>query len=173
MLSMKYVTSLLAILLGILLVAGCAKMKDDALMAKGKELEEQSKFDDAIKIYQKVAKNYYSSPFCAEAYYHIALIQSNGLMDYKSSVGTFENLIEKFPESKFASQAQFMIGFIYANNISDTTLARKAYQKFIDLYPTHELVPSVQWELKYLGKPIDEIPELMNLEPAQESHTKK
>jgi hypothetical protein len=51
--------------------------------------------------------------------------------------------------------------------VQDTTKAREAYTKFLEKYPNHELVSSVEWELKYLGKDINEIPELMDLEPAE------
>jgi hypothetical protein len=42
----------------------------------------------------------------------------------------------------------------------DTTKAGAAYRTFLEKFPTHDLADDVQWELKYLGKSIDEIPEL-------------
>ena len=53
-----------------------------------------------------------------------------------------------------------MVGFIYANTTSDTAQARLEYNQFLQNYPDHELVPSVEWELQYLGKDINNIPEL-------------
>ena len=158
----------LVLSLGLLLVVSCAQLPDDQLIAKGKTLEEQGKFDEAIKAFRKVAKKYSKSPLCVEAHYHIALVQANGLQNFSEAITTFESLIEKYPDTKFAPQSQFMIGFIYANNMEDTTKAREAYIKFLDKYPNNELTSSVEWELKYLGKDINEIPELMNLEPAEE-----
>ncbi|MBN1780119.1 tetratricopeptide repeat protein [bacterium] len=163
---MKHWMAWIAILLGILIVAGCAQLPDDKLIAKGKTLEEEGKFEEALKFYRKVPKNHPNSPLCAEAQYHIALVEANGLQKFEEAVNTFGTLIGKYPDTKFAPQAQFMIGFIYANNVADTTQARKAYQEFLNKYPDHELAASVEWELKYLGKDINEIPELMNLEPA-------
>ena len=158
----------LVLSLGLLLIVSCAQLPDDQLIAKGKTLEEQGKFDEAIKTFRKVARKYSKSPLCAEAHYHIALVQANGLQNFPESIMTFESLIEKYPDTKFAPQSQFMMGFIYANNMADTTKARAAYTKFVEKYPEHELVSSVEWELKYLGKDINEIPELMNLEPVEE-----
>lgn len=165
---MKHWMSLLALILGMLLIVSCAQLPDDQLIAKGKALEEQGKFDEAIKTFRQVAKKFSNSPLCAEAHYHIALIQANGLQNFSEAISTFESLIDKYPETKFAPQAQFMIGFIYANNVSDLDEARQAYEHFVATYPQHELVSSVEWELKYLGKDINEIPELMNLEPEAE-----
>jgi hypothetical protein len=39
-----------------------------------------------------------------------------------------------------------------------------AYNTFLQNYPDHELAPSVEWELRYLGKDINDIPELKALE---------
>ena len=157
----------LALCLGLLLIVSCAQLPDDQLIAKGKALEEAGKFDEAIKTFRKVARKYSKSPLCAEAHYHIALVQANGLENFPEAISTFESLIEKYPDTKYAPQAQFMIGFVYANNMADTTKARAAYEKFLEKYPDNELASSVEWELKYLGKDINEIPELMNLEPAE------
>lgn len=165
---MKHWTAWLAIFMGLLLMVSCAQLPDDQLIAKGKRLEEKGEFDEAIKTFRKVAKRYSNSPLCAEAHYHIALIQANGLQDFSSAITTFGSLIDKYPETKFAPQSQFMIGFIYANSVNDTLKARSAYEKFLKDYPTNELVSSVEWELKYLGKDINDIPELMSLEPAAE-----
>ena len=170
---MKHWMVWMAILIGMLIIVSCAQLPDDKLVAKGKQLEEQGEFDEAIKTFRKVAKKYSNSPLCAEAHYHIALIQANGLQDFDTAVTTFESLIDKYPETKFAPQAQFMIGFIYANNVSDTTQARIAYEKFVSDYPEHELTSSVEWELKYLGKDINDIPELMSLEPNSEETTQE
>jgi len=170
---MKHWMAWMALILGALIIVSCAQLPDDKLVAKGKQLEEQGEFDEAIKTFRKVAKKYSKSPLCAEAHYHIALIQANGLQEFDTAVSTFENLIDKYPDTKFAPQAQFMIGFIYANNVADTSKARNAYEEFIVRYPNHELVSSVEWELKYLGKDINEIPELMNLEPANDEVAEK
>ncbi|MBN2105560.1 tetratricopeptide repeat protein [bacterium] len=170
---MKHWMAWMALVLGALIIFSCAQLPDDKLIAKGKELEEKGEFDEAIKTFRKVASKYSESPLCAEAHYHIALIQANGLQNFDMAVSTFESLIDKYSDTKFAPQAQFMIGFIYANNVADTSKARQAYEAFLAKYPNHELVSSVEWELKYLGKDINEIPELMNLEPADEEVAQK
>lgn len=170
---MKYWMAWIALLLGALIIVSCAQLPDDQLVAKGKQLEEEGKFDEAIKTFRQVPKKFSESPLCPEAHYHIALIQANGLNEYDTAVSTFESLIGKYPDTKFAPQAQFMIGFVYANNVSDTVKARDAYEKFIEKYPDHELVTSVEWELKYLGRDINEIPELMELEPVEDEVAQK
>jgi TolA-binding protein len=106
-------------------------------------------------------KKHPKSPFGVEATHRIAMIYTNGLQDYNKAVETFERLQASYPDSvKYAAQAQFMIGFIYNNYAPDTAKAGAAYRTFLEKYPAHELAESVKWELKYLGKDINEIPEL-------------
>jgi TolA-binding protein len=82
----------LVISLGLLLVVSCAQLPDDQLIAKGKAFEEEGKFDEAIKTFRKVARKYSKSPLCAEAHYHIALVQSNGLQKFPEAITTFESV---------------------------------------------------------------------------------
>jgi len=56
-----------------------------------------------------------------------------------------------------------MIGYIFANIINDLESAKIELDNFIKQYPTHELVPSVKFELEYLGKSLDEIPALKHI----------
>jgi len=49
------------------------------------------------------------------------------------------------------------------NELGENDAAAKYYSKFIEEYPDHEMAPSVEFELKYLGKSLEEIPELQHL----------
>jgi len=146
------------------MTAGCGKLPDERLIEKGKKFEEKMEFSEALARYEKLAKLYPRSPFKAEALYRAGFVYTNGLQDFPEAVSTLQRLIEEYPESGYAAQCQFIIGFIYANNDPDTAKARLAYKTFLQKYPDHKLVASVKWELKYLGKDIEEIPELSRLD---------
>lgn len=154
--------TLLTIALGLL--SGCGKMPDEKLMALGKEMEDRENFEEAVQYYEKLVQDYPESPLAPEAMHYAGKVYANGIKDYEQAIMVFNDVIDTYPESPHAAHSQFMIGFVYANSISDTAEARLAYQKFKENYPDHELVPSVDFELKYLGKDINEIPELMKLE---------
>jgi len=160
---------ILVILLSIVLIlglfTGCGKMPDEKLMALGKEMEDRESFEKAIDYYEKLVQDYPESPLAPEALHYVGKVYANGIKDYEQAIIVFNDVIDKYPESPQAAHSQFMIGFVYANSIADTAEARLAYHKFKDTYPEHELVPSVDFELKYLGKDINEIPELMDLDP--------
>ena len=56
-----------------------------------------------------------------------------------------------------------MIGYIYANVKNDSANALKEYNVFLEKYPDHELAPSVQFEIQWLGKDINDIPALKHI----------
>ncbi|HDQ45932.1 MAG TPA: tetratricopeptide repeat protein [bacterium] len=146
------------------LAAGCGRMPDEKLMELGRQMEESERFADAIQYYEKLVKKYPESPLAPEALHNEGKVYANGIRDYDRAVETFDRVIATYPNSPYAAHSQFMIGFVWANSALDTARARVAYEKFMEKYPDHELIPSVDFELRYLGKDINEIPELMSLD---------
>ncbi|MCX7835192.1 MAG: tetratricopeptide repeat protein [bacterium] len=93
----------------------------------------------------------------------------------KQAIAKYEELISKFPKGKYAAKSQFMVGFLYANELKDYSKAKSAYENFLKNYSTEVdsgMVASAKWELKYLGKDINEIEELKNLVPPDTTNTK-
>lgn len=87
----------------------------------------------------------------------------NDLRDFDSAIAAYVNVVNKFSGTNQEAQAQFMIGYIYANILSDNPKAELNYKIFLDRFPEHELAPSVQFELDYLGKDINEIDVLKHI----------
>ena len=85
------------------------------------------------------------------------------LFDLSKAINEYQILREKYPESSQVPFSLFMQGFIYANMLSNFEKARKHYEQFLNKFSNHELAQSVQFELKYLGIEIQEIPELKHL----------
>ena len=95
--------------------------------------------------------------------------------NFEQDVESMLNDIKKFLQKEYrkvtdiysgSSQephAQFMIGYIFANVLNDFESAKIEYDNFINQFPQHELVPSVKFELEYLGKNINEIPALKHI----------
>ena len=73
--------------------------------------------------------------------------------------------MDNFPETREEPHAQFMIGYIYANvnEVRDSESALIEYNLFLDKYPDHELAPSVEFEIDWLGKDINDIPALKHI----------
>lgn len=82
---------------------------------------------------------------------------------YAEAVASYEKLVQFHPHGRYAPQAQFMVGFIEANELKDLKKAEAAYKTFLDKYAAKAdsgMVASAQWELKNLGKDINEIQDL-------------
>ena len=56
-----------------------------------------------------------------------------------------------------------MQGYIYSNELKEYDSAKVLYNKFIKLYPNHEMVKDVEFEIKYMGFELNQIPELKHL----------
>lgn len=150
--------------LALLTLTHCRRVSDSSLMERARELETREKYTEAAALFEKVAHDYPESGLAPEALYLAGMIYSGRLEEHRRAVTLLERAINRYPSDPGSARCRFMTGFILSNSLSDTLRARQAYQAFLDDYPDHDLAPSVHWELKYLGKDIDEIPELRHLE---------
>lgn len=85
---------------------------------------------------------------------------------FDESIKLYRKITAKHQESRQSANSQFMIGYIYANHLRDTTKARIELNRFLDEYATiadSGLIEGAKFELKYMGKAIDEIPGLSEL----------
>ena len=130
------------------------------LMRKSSELRTDSTFNDAISTVDYLISEFNENPIIPEALYLKGNMYLNDKKDFYRALNTYQEIIHQHKGSSFESMSQFMIGYIYANVQLDIPKAKVAYQTFLQNYPEHELAPSVQFELEYLGKQIDNIDEL-------------
>lgn len=80
--------------------------------------------------------------------------------DYESCIAILDTLTSRYPDSEFAERARFLKGYTLANHVGDTTRARAAYEDFLSKHPQSELVPSVEFEIRTLGKSMDQLDSL-------------
>jgi TolA-binding protein len=98
-----------------------------------------------------------SSKLSESEYYNLATDAFNK-QDFQKSINNFKNIVDNYPEGQRASEALFMLGYINANNTENLEEAEKYYKLFIEKYPDDELTDDAQYELKHLGKDINELP---------------
>ena len=156
---MNRIASLILILgLGLILIVNCGPKKTkEQLYAEASEFEKDENFKEAIVVYEQLIKDYPRIDIADSLLFIVGQIYSNNLLEFENAVDAHKRLVKKYPDSRFSAQSLFMIGYHYANSISDTVEARRYYEKFLAQYPEHELATSVQWELNFLGKDINEI----------------
>jgi outer membrane protein assembly factor BamD (BamD/ComL family) len=84
--------------------------------------------------------------------------------DYEGCVVLLDSLVQRYPDSEYAERSRFLKGYTLANHVGDTTRARAAYEDFLSKHPNSELVPSVEFEIRTLGKSLDDLESLFNVQ---------
>ncbi|TNE69638.1 tetratricopeptide repeat protein [bacterium] len=97
--------------------------------------------------------------------YNIAMLEADQFKNYVESAKLLEQFQREYPEHTLASKALFLQGFTYAEYVKDYKRAELVYRLFIQKYPDSEMVPSIEFELKNLGKSPEE---LLNLNVSNE-----
>ncbi|MBW6458356.1 MAG: tetratricopeptide repeat protein [FCB group bacterium] len=151
------------LLIGILLFACSDNRTAEKMFEDGAELYKQDKITQAIRTFDKLSNTYPDDPLAVKALYRLAEIYAGDLQDFESSVKRYVFIADEYPSHTDAPKARFMAGYTLANIIRDFDRAKIEYNKFIRDYPTHPLVESVEFELRNLGKDLDQIDELKDI----------
>ena len=113
-------------------ITGCGKKDEQAdvkeLLVQAQELQQAEKYEDAIRTYRKIARN--------------------------------------FALTRQGANSQFMIGYIYANHLKDQEQAKIELNRFLEEYSEvadSGLIVGAQFELKYMGMNVEEIPVLSEI----------
>ncbi|HDN59968.1 MAG: hypothetical protein DRP91_02265 [Candidatus Neomarinimicrobiota bacterium] len=145
-----------------LVFSGCSK-KPEEYWDRAVSLVKQKKYEEGIDNYRYIAEHFPDDSLAIKAMFAMADIYKNNLNNIDSALAIYRRICYRYPNSDKTPNAMFMIGYIYANDVKDFEKARKSYEDFIKKYPEHILAQSAKWELKYLGKSLDEIPELQRV----------
>ena len=117
----------------------------------------------AVAIYTRWFDKFADNPNLVDVKYEYAEVFHKNIRDLKQAIAAYRDVVTGYPKSEQAPKALFSIGYIYANEIGENDSASVYYSEFLEKYPDHEMAPSVEFELKYLGKSLEEIPELQHL----------
>jgi N-acetylmuramoyl-L-alanine amidase len=170
----RLIKSLLALVLGILLLAGFSEAegktsgnpKDllnagdrcrDALYQSSKKMKYRHNWLRCIDQYRDLAGDYPKSDQAAWAIYKAALMYSklyrySGLEeDLDDAVELFKRVVNDYPDHRLADDAQFKIGEIYRNEKKDLTQAYVEFLKVDIKFPTGDMRPRARSQLDELG----------------------
>jgi len=146
-----------------LAIANAGAAESQALRDLIKKAMEVYASDAAVSGYEQWLERFAEDEAAHEVRYELAEVYHKNIRDLKRAITTYEYVVDNHPDTEQAPKALFSIGYIYANELAEQDNARTYYQKFLESYPDHEMVPSVVFELKYLGKALEDIPELKHL----------
>ena len=148
----------------VILISSCGIFKSaDDLYLEAEAKRNTGNSNEALVILKKITNKFSDHEKASRAQYLIAEIYYRDLRDFSKAINEYGILRKKYPKSSQVPFSLFMQGFIYANMLSNFENARNHYEEFLNKFSNHELAQSVQFELKYLGLEIQEIPELKHL----------
>ena len=148
----------------VILITGCDIFKSaEDLYSEAEAKRNIGDSKEALVTLKKITNKFSDHEKASKAQYLIAEIYYRDLRDFSKAINEYGMLRDKYPESSQVPFSLFMQGFIYANMLSNFEKARNHYEEFLNKFSNHELAQSVQFELKYLGIEIQEIPELKHL----------
>ena len=148
----------------VILITGCDIFKSaEDLYSEAEAKRNIGDSKEALVTLKKITNKFSDHEKASNAQYLIAEIYYRDLRDFSKAINEYGRLRQKYPESSQVPFSLFMQGFIYANMLSNFEKARNHYEEFLNKFSNHELAQSVQFELKYLGIEIQEIPELKHL----------
>lgn len=117
----------------------------------------------AVDMYKIMLEKFSTSSDAIVLEYELAEVYHKNVRDLRKAIETYTEIYSQYPNTEQAPKALFSVGYIYANELAENDSAVKYYSLFLEKYPDHEMAPSVDFELKYLGKSLEEIPELQHL----------
>lgn len=155
---------LFALLMVALLIFSCSDNRTaEKMFQDGGELYKQEKISRSIKTYDKLTNTFPDDPLAVKALYRMAEIYAADLQDYEKCIEKFDYISDEYPSHADAPKARFMAGYTLANVMGDYERAKGEYEQFLRDYPEHSLAESVEFELRNLGKSLDEIDELKGI----------
>jgi len=117
----------------------------------------------AVNMYDLWLERYADHKNVITMKYELAEVYHKNLRNLRKAIETYTAIYTDYPDTEQGPKALFSIGYIYANELAENEPAIEYYSLFLEKYPDHEMAPSVEFELKYLGKSLEEIPELQHL----------
>jgi outer membrane protein assembly factor BamD (BamD/ComL family) len=155
---------LFTLLLAVVLIFSCSDNRTaEDMFQDGNDLYKEQKVTRALKTYDKLTNMYPDDDLAVKALYRMAEIYAGDLQEFETCVDKYTYIADEYPSHPDAPKARFMAGYTLANIMGEYDRAKAEYEKFIRDYPKHSLSESVQFELRNLGKELDEIEELKGI----------
>ena len=110
-----------------------------------------------VEEYRLFADMYPTHERAPELLFKAANLRADGLKEYNMAINLFNRIRREYPESSQSEKSLFLIGYTQSEYLKDFVKAKETYERFLQLYPDSELAPSVEAEIQFLGKDIDEI----------------
>lgn len=162
---MRNIQNIIALAGLILAGMNCGKpLTAEALFTQAETKRNVSNYLGAVEDLATLVESYPDHALASKSQYYIGNIYMNNEKDFSAAITAYKKVVDMYPGSGLEANAQFMVGFIYANYPPQNLIQAKVeYSRFLEQFPEHDLNDDVQFELKYLGKDINQIESLKNI----------
>lgn len=126
------------------------------LQAESKKAFNPELAKKAVAAYSKFAEMKPKDPNTPEYLFKGAEIYRS-LRNYDKAVAAYNKIYDEYKDFDKLPQTLFLLGFTYENEIKNLDKAKELYEKFLAEYPEHELADDVQFSVKNLGVPAEDI----------------
>jgi len=151
------------LLIGLLIFSCSDNRTAEEMFQDANDLYKEGKVTRSIKTFDKLSNLYPDDDLAVKALYRLAEIYAADLQEFESCVDKYTYIADEYPSHADAPKARFMAGYTLANIMGEYDRAKIEYERFIRDYPEHPLAESVQFEIRNLGKELDQIEELKSI----------
>lgn len=110
-----------------------------------------------LNTYLQFVHNYPKNDKAPSYLFNAAMLEAETFHKYQNCIDRLDKLRKDYPESGYAEKSLFLIGYTYAEKVKNYPRAKAVFNQFLEKYPKSPFVPSVQFELKYMGKSPNEL----------------
>lgn len=169
----KHLEASLFILLLLLVSAACSrkpsKQQLEKQIAKNEHIlkadfshphpqNSQTKREKALSnAYQRYIRYFPKDSKTPSYMFQLAMLDAATFHKYNNCISLLKRLNKNYSDKKLSEKSLFFIGYTYAEKLKNYPLAKASFKKFLKKYPKSHLVPSVKFELKYMGKPATDV----------------
>lgn len=118
----------------------------------------KAQIGELVALYEDFAYSFPEDERCPGLLYKAVQLYKDFLNNKTKAIECSQRIFDQYPSSKEAPVSLFHIGYIYANDLMLYDKAKAAYEKFLQLYPEHDFAEAARFELKFMGKPVEELP---------------
>ncbi|MDZ7374774.1 MAG: tetratricopeptide repeat protein [candidate division KSB1 bacterium] len=135
----------------------------DALLKYGLSLKEQGRYDQAIRVFERILRDGSMNRFWPDAKYQIAdAAYAKGEVDY--ALRWLQSIVQEHPRTDAAANAHFLLGRLYLERYADYKTAKDHFDQVRSASSRAEVVP----QAVALSQDLDQLLRLRELVSEQE-----
>ncbi|MBM4165465.1 MAG: outer membrane protein assembly factor BamD [Ignavibacteria bacterium] len=139
-----------------LTIVSCS-INDAEMFQQVQQMLSEKRYNEAVETLKEIVDKKPNGEYAEKSQYALISLYQTELQNPALAIQESRKYIQLFPESGKNASVYFMIGFIFNNELKQTDSARIAYEEFLLRFPNSEMAKSAEFELKNLGKDVNDI----------------